>query len=286
MHNIVLNNNVKMPALGFGVFQLHDENECEQVVLNALSVGYRLIDTAQAYNNEESVGKAVRASEVPRDEIFLTSKIWVSNSGEQKAMLSLEDSLRRLGTDYIDLMLIHQPFGDYYGTWRALEKALKQGKCRAIGVSNFYADRLVDLCNFVDVKPQINQMETHVFQQQTALRPYLDRFKVQLESWGPFAEGMNNFFANPVLSKIGARHDKSVAQVALRFLIQSGIIAIPKSSHLNRMEENINIFDFELTRSEMGLIQSLDTRNSVFCNHQDPEFVQALADFVPGSKQS
>ena len=283
MHNIVLNNNVKMPVLGFGVFQLYDAQECTKVVSNALGVGYRLIDTAQAYNNEEAVGKAIKESQVPRDELFLTSKIWVSHSGEGSAMASLDESLRKLGTDYIDLMLIHQPVGDYYGTYRDLISALKMGKCRAIGVSNFYADRLVDLCNFFDVKPQVNQMETHVFHQQASLRTYLDKFKVQLESWGPFAEGKNNFFTNPILLKIAARKERSVAQVALRFLIQSGIIAIPKSSHVKRMEENIKIFDFELTHAEMDLIRSLDTKRSVFCDHQDPEFVQALADFRPHS---
>lgn len=278
MQYIVLNNNVRMPVLGFGVFQIPDPEECEQVVSDALAVGYRLIDTAQAYANEAAVGKAVKNSGVPRDEIFLTSKIWVSNSGEERAMASLHDSLRRLKTDYVDLMLIHQPFGDYYGTYRALERALKEGKCRAIGVSNFFADRLVDLCNFVDFMPQVNQMETHVFQQQAALRPYLDKYKVQLESWGPFAEGKNNFFQHPVLKKIAARYGKTVAQVALRFLVQSGIIAIPKSSKRARMEENMAVFDFELSQADLDLIRGLDTRCSLFCNHQDPNFVQALAD--------
>lgn len=267
-----------MPVLGFGVFQIPDPEECEQVVSDALAVGYRLIDTAQAYANEAAVGKAVKNSGVPRDEIFLTSKIWVSNSGEERAMASLHDSLRRLKTDYVDLMLIHQPFGDYYGTYRALERALKEGKCRAIGVSNFFADRLVDLCNFVEIMPQVNQMETHVFQQQAALRPYLDKYKVQLESWGPFAEGKNNFFQHPVLKKIAARYGKTVAQVALRFLVQSGIIAIPKSSKRARMEENMAVFDFELSQADLDLIRGLDTRCSLFCNHQDPNFVQALAD--------
>lgn len=267
-----------MPALGFGVFQIPDHRECERVVADAIGVGYRLIDTAQAYNNEEAVGAAIKASSVPRDEIFLTSKVWVTQSGEHKAMLSIDESLRKLGTDYLDLMLIHQPFGDYYGTYRALEQALKMGKVRAIGVSNFFADRLVDLCNFVEVMPQVNQMETHVFQQQAALRPYLDKFKVQLESWGPFAEGKNNFFNQPVLLKLAAKKNKTVAQIALRFLVQSGIVAIPKSSHINRMEENIDIFDFELLPAELDLIRGLDLKRSLFCDHNDPEFVQALAD--------
>ena len=278
MQQLMLSNGVKMPVVGFGVFQLPDHQQCYQVVQDALSVGYRLIDTAQAYDNEEAVGKAIKDSSVPRDEVFITSKIWVSHSGEKAAYASLEASLRKLKTDYLDLMLIHQPFGDYYGTYRALEKALKEGKCRAIGVSNFFADRLVDLCNFVEVKPHINQMETHVFQQQAALRPYLDKFKVQLESWGPLAEGKNGIFTQPILKKIAAKHNKSVAQVALRFLVQSGIIIIPKSSKRERMEENINIFDFEISQADMSLIRALDTKHSLFCNHRDPEFVQALAD--------
>lgn len=278
MQHLVLNNGVKMPILGFGVFQIPEARECERVVTDALGVGYRLIDTAQAYGNEEAVGKAIRASGVPRDEIFLTSKVWISNSGENKAMASIDESLRKLNTNYLDLMLIHQPFGDYYGTYRALEQALKMGKCRAIGLSNFFADRLVDLCNFMEVRPQVNQMETHVFQQQVALRPYLDKYKVQLESWGPFAEGKNNFFTQPLLTKIAAKRGKSVAQVALRFLIQSGIIAIPKSAHRQRMEENIDVFDFELKKSDMEQLRGLDTKRSLFCNHHDPEFVQALVE--------
>ena len=278
MQHLVLNNGVRIPVLGFGVFQIPEHSECERVVQQALAVGYRLIDTAQAYDNEEAVGRAIKSSGVPRDEIFLTSKVWVSNSGESAAMASLETSLRKLDTDYLDLMLIHQPFGDYYGTYRALERALKEGKCRAIGVSNFFADRLVDLCNFFEVKPQVNQMETHVFQQQVALRPYLDKYKVQLQSWGPLAEGKNDFFNQPVLKKIGAKHHKNVAQVALRFLVQSGIVAIPKSSSRAHMEQNIDIFDFELTHAECELIRNLDTRRSLFCNHHDPKFVEALTE--------
>lgn len=278
MHNIVLNNGVKIPALGFGVFQIPDHHECVKAVSDAISVGYRLIDTAQAYHNEEAVGMAVRKSSVPRDEFFLTSKIWVAHSGENLAAASIDESLKRLQTDYIDLMLIHQPYGDYYGTYRALQKALKDGKIRAIGVSNFFADRLVDLCNFMEIKPQINQMETHVFQQQAKLRPYMDKFKVQLEAWGPFAEGKNSFFENPVLLKIAAKYNRTVAQIGLRFLVQSGIIAIPKSSHIKRMEENISVFDFEISNSDMSLIRMLDTGRSAFCDHSDPEFVQAVAD--------
>lgn len=278
MQSIVLSNGVRMPSLGFGVFQVVDLYECQKAVENALGVGYRLIDTAQAYFNEEAVGKAIKASAVNRDEVFITSKIWLTNAGEKKAMDSIHESLKKLNTDYIDLMLIHQPFNDYYGTYRALEQALKEGKCRAIGVSNFFADRLVDLCSFVEVKPHVNQMETHVFQQQTALRPYLDKYKVQLESWGPFAEGKNNFFNHPILKKLANKYQKSIAQIALRFLIQSGIVAIPKSIHVERMEENINIFDFEISNSDMTLIRGLDTKTSLFCNHNDPQFIQALTE--------
>lgn len=278
MQNLMLNNGVKMPVLGFGVFQIQNARECERVVCDALDVGYRLIDTAQAYGNEEAVGRAIKFSGVPRDQVFLTSKVWVSYSGEEKAAQSIEASLKRLGTDYIDLMLIHQPFGDYYGTYRALESALKAGKCRAIGVSNFFADRLVDLCRFFETKPQINQVETHVFQQQVALRSYLDKYKVQLEAWGPFVEGQFNFFSNPVLRKVAMKHDKTVAQIALRFLVQSGIIAIPKSSHRERMEENISIFDFELSKGDMDLLRSLDTKKNILCDHRDPKFVEAVVD--------
>lgn len=278
MQHLMLNNGVRMPILGFGVFQIPEAKVCQKAVMDALAVGYRLIDTAQAYGNEEAVGKAVASSGVPRDEIFLTSKIWISNSGEDKAKASIDESLRKLHTDYMDLMLIHQPFGDYYGIYRALEQALKSGKCRAIGVSNFFADRLVDLCNFMEIRPQVNQMETHVFQQQTTLRPYLDKYKVQLESWGPFAEGKNNFFSHPLLTKIASKRSKSVAQIALRFLIQNGIIAIPKSTHRQRMEENFDIFDFELTKADMEQLRSLDTKHSLFCSHHDPEFVQAIVE--------
>ena len=217
-----LSNGVKMPLLGFGVFQIPDHTECERVLTEALGVGYGLVDTAQAYYNEEAVGKAIKNSGVPRDQIFLTSKVWISNSGDAKAAASIDASLQKLQTDYLDLMLIHQPFGDFYGTYRALEAALKSGKCRAIGVSNFFADRMVDLCQFVEVKPHVNQLETHVFQQQAALRPILAESGTQLQAWGPLAEGKNGLFTDPVLTEIGAKYHKSAAQVALRFLVQSG----------------------------------------------------------------
>lgn len=267
-----------MPILGFGVYQIPDHQQCKQAVSEALEIGYRSFDTAQIYANERAVGEAVKESGIPRQEIFITTKVWISNSGEAKAAASIDESLKKLQTDYVDLFLIHQPFGDYYGTYRALEKALAEGKTRAIGVSNFFGDRLVDLCNFVEVKPHVNQVETHVFQQQTALRPYLDKFKVQLESWGPFAEGQNDFFKQPTLSKIGDKHHKTVAQVALRFLIQSGVVAIPKSVHKERMRENFEIFDFELSQSEMETLQALNQGRSLLCDHSDPEFVQFLSE--------
>lgn len=272
-----LNNGVEMPLLGFGVFQIPDHAQCERVLTDALGVGYRLVDTAQAYFNEEAVGKAIKNSGVPRDQIFLTSKVWISNAGDQAATASFDESLRKLGTDYLDLMLIHQPFGDYYGTYRALEQALKDGKCRAIGLSNFFADRLVDLCLHVDVMPQVNQMETHVFQQQATLRPILGEYKIALQAWGPLAEGKNNFFQQPVLTEIGAKYHKSAAQVALRFLVQSGISAIPKASSREHMEQNFALFDFELSAEDMTQIQALDGGQSLFCNHNDPGFVKALS---------
>lgn len=277
MQYLKLANGVKMPILGFGVYQIADYAQCKQAVKDALDVGYRSFDTAQAYGNESAVGVAIQESGIPRDEVFITTKVWISNAGEEKAKASIDESLKKLRTDHVDLLLIHQPFGDYYGTYRALEQALAEGKTRAIGVSNFFADRLVDLCNFVKVKPHVNQMETHVFQQQVQLKPYLDKFKVQLESWGPFAEGHNNFFKQPILLKIGDKYGKSAAQVALRFLIQSGVVVIPKTVHKERMIENFNIFDFELTESDMDLIRGLDEGKSLFCDHYDPEFVQFLA---------
>lgn len=282
MINLTLSNGVKMPILGFGVYQIPDHAQCCQAVKDALEVGYRSFDTAQIYGNEEAVGQAISESSVPREDVFITTKVWISNSGESKAATSIDESLKKLRTDYVDLLLIHQPFGDYYGTYRALERALATGKTRAIGVSNFFADRLVDLCNFVEVKPHVNQVETHVFQQQTYLRPYLDKFKIQIESWGPFAEGQNNFFTQPVLAKIGSKYQKSVAQVALRFLIQSGIVVIPKSVHKERMQENFDVFDFELTQSDMDLIRALNQGKSLFCDHSDPDFVQMLISLQSG----
>ena len=278
MQTVKLNNGVEMPILGYGVF-LVDPKECERCVTDAIDVGYRMIDTAQAYYNEEGVGAAIKKSGINRDEFFLVTKVWITNSGEEKASKSIEESLKKLQTDYVDLLLIHQPFGDYYGTYRAMEKAYKEGKARAIGVSNFFPDRFVDLCNFVEIKPMINQMETHVFQQEKTLRKYMDKFNTQLMSWSPMARGENNFFNNEVLKSIGDRYNKTVAQVALRFLIQENVIVIPKSTHKERMKENFEIFDFELSHVDMQTLRSLDKGESIFVNHYDPEFVQSIINY-------
>lgn len=274
-----LNNGVKMPMLGYGVYQTPPE-ETERCVLDAVSVGYRSIDTAQAYGNEEGVGNALAKSGLPREEFFLTTKVWISNAGYERAKASIEESLQKLRTSYLDLLLIHQPFGDYYGTYRAMEKAYKAGKVRAIGVSNFYPDRLIDLYHFAEIKPAVNQIETHVFQQQETARKYLKGRGVQIESWGPFAEGKNNFFQNPVLVEIGKKYGKTAAQTALRFLIQSGVVAIPKSTHRERMEENFQIFDFALNEEEMQKIRALDTGESLFFSHYDPKTVEWFMTFA------
>ena len=279
MQAVKLNNGVEMPILGFGVYQIPDNKECERVVEDALDVGYRLIDTAQAYFNEEAVGSAIKNSGIDRKEIFLVSKIWVSNGGYEKAKASIDESLRKLQTDYLDLMLIHQPFNDYYGTYRAMEEAYKSGKLRAIGVSNFYPDRFVDLSHFCEIQPMINQVETHVFQQQKRAKEIMKEHNTQIMSWGPFAEGKNNYFQNEILKEIGAKYNKSTAQVALRFLTQEGIIVIPKSTHKNRMEENFDIFDFELTEDDLNKIRTLDTGKSLFCDHYSPEFVDFIVNY-------
>ena len=275
METVKLNNGIEMPILGYGVYQVTPE-ECERCVSDAIRVGYRSIDTAQAYYNEEGVGHAIRKSGVPREELFITTKVWISNAGEKKAKASIDASLRKLQSDYVDLLLIHQPFNDYYGTYRALEEAYKAGKARAIGVSNFYPDRFIDLAKFCEIKPAVNQMETHVFNQQVKLQEIMKKEGTQLMSWGPFAEGRNNFFTNEVLEAIGRQYGKSVAQVALRFLIQRGIIVIPKSTHKERMIENFNVFDFTLSAKEMEAIGRLDKAESLFFSHYNPEFVEFL----------
>ncbi|MCO7176123.1 aldo/keto reductase [Sporolactobacillus kofuensis] len=276
MDFVTLNNDVKMPILGYGVYQIADQEECESCVLDAINVGYRSIDTAQAYGNEEAVGRAIKKSGVPRDELFITTKVWISNAGYEKAKASIEESLRKLQLDYLDLLLIHQPFNDYYGTYRAMEEFYKAGKIRAIGVSNFYPDRYIDLVQFSEVVPAVNQVETHVFNQQVQAQNYMKKYNTQIESWGPFAEGRNDLFTNPTLKEIGEHHNKSIAQVALRFLIQRGVVVIPKSTHKNRMEENFDVFDFELSAEEMKKISRLDTGKSAFFSHYDPETVEFL----------
>ena len=274
-----LSNGVKMPILGFGVYQVPDLDECERVVSDAISIGYRSIDTAQAYMNEEAVGNAIRKSGNAREEFFITTKIWISNYGYEKAKASLDASLAKLQTDYIDLVLLHQPFGDYYGAYRAMEEYYKAGKIKAIGISNFEPDRVADLAIFADVTPMVNQVETHVFNQQSNARKTMDEYGVQIESWGPFAEGRNDFFTNETLVAIGQKYQKSAAQVALRYLIQRDVIVIPKTVHKNRMEQNFDVFDFILTDDDMAEILKLDMGESQFFSHADPETVKMISSF-------
>ncbi|QGX46797.1 aldo/keto reductase [Streptococcus equinus] len=274
-----LSNGVKMPILGFGVYQVPDLDECERVVSDAISVGYRSIDTAQAYMNEEAVGNAIRKSGIAREEFFITTKIWISNYGYEKAKASLDASLDKLQTDYIDLVLLHQPFGDYYGAYRAMEEYYKAGKIKAIGISNFAPDRVADLAIFSDVTPMVNQVETHVFNQQVNARKTMDEYGVQIESWGPFAEGSNHLFTNETLVAIGSKYHKTAAQVALRYLIQRDVIVIPKTVHKNRMEQNFDVFDFVLTDDDMAEILKLDMGESQFFSHADPETVKAMSTF-------
>lgn len=273
MKTVTLNNGVVMPQIGYGVYQVSPA-ECERCVSDALSVGYRMIDTAQAYNNEEGVGAAVKKSGIARDELFLVSKVWISNYGFDKAKASIDESLRKLGTDYIDLMLLHQPFCDRYGAYRALEAAYKEGKVRAIGVSNFYPDHFIDLASNVEIVPAVNQVETHVFDQQIEAQDYMKEFGTHIMAWAPLAEGRNNFFTNPVLENIGKKYGKSVAQVALRWLIQRDVIIIPKSVHVERMQQNLDIFNFELSQEDMAEIAALDTKQSLFFDHHAPEVVK------------
>ena len=276
MEYVTLNNGVKMPILGYGVYQV-DPAECERCVADAIHVGYRLIDTAQAYHNEEGVGNALAKSGIARSEFFLVTKVWISNAGYEKAKASIEDSLEKLQTKYIDLLLIHQPFGDYYGTYRAMEEAYREGKVRAIGVSNFYPDRLIDLQEHVEVKPAVNQVENHVFFQQTEARAYMRKYHCQPMSWGPLAEGRNGFFTNETLKAIGEKYGKSVAQVALRFLLQQGTVIIPKSTHVERIRENFDVWDFELTPEEMVTISGHDMGYSGSrAKHFEPDFVRMV----------
>lgn len=273
METVLLNNGVVMPKIGYGVYQIPPA-DCVRCVKDALGAGYRLIDTAQSYDNEYEVGEAVAQSGIPRQELFLTTKIWIANSGYERAKRSIVDSLRRLRTDYVDLMLIHQPFGDYYGTWRAMEEALRAGKIRAIGVSNFFADRLIDLCHNADIRPAVNEVETHVFHQQKELHRIMERYGIVHEAWAPFAEGRHDLFTNPVLVRIGAAHGKTAAQAALRFLLQSDVVVIPKSVRRSCMEENLDVLDFTLSEEEMEALRALDEKDSLFFSHYDPQMVE------------
>jgi 2,5-diketo-D-gluconate reductase A len=280
MKTIKLNNGIEMPILGFGVYQISEAQECEQSVLDALEVGYRSIDTAAAYQNEEAVGNAIRKSGIARNEIFLTTKLWVSDTGYERTFKAFERSTKKLQTDYLDLFLIHQPYGDIYGTWRALEELNKQGKVKAIGISNFHPDRVIDLILHNNIVPAVNQIETHPYHQQIETQKFLQENKVQIESWGPFAEGRNNLFTNETLSTIGKKHNKSVAQVTLRWLIQRGVVVIPKSAHKKRIFENFNIFDFELSTEDMKTIEMLDTKTSSFFDHRDAEMTKRLCSYI------
>lgn len=275
MEFVSLNNGIKMPMLGYSVYQLGNE-ECERCVLDAICVGYRSIHTAQVYGNEEAVGNALQKCGVPREALFVTTKVWVSHAGYEKAKASLQESLGKLQTEYIDLVLIHQPFGDYYGTYRAMEEAYTEGWIRVLGVSNFYPDRLVDLCRFAEVVPAVNQVETHVFHQQQAAHAYMEKYGVQHESLGPFAGGRNDFFHNPVLTQIGRKYRKTAAQAALRFLIQSHVAAVPKSTRRDRMAQNLAVFDFSLSEGDMAEIRALDTHKSLFFSHEDPAAVEKI----------
>jgi 2,5-diketo-D-gluconate reductase A len=276
MQKVILNNGVEMPILGFGVYQIQDPKECEQSVYNAIMAGYRLIDTAAAYLNEEAVGRAIKRSGVPREELFITTKLWVQDAGYESTKKAFARSLERLQLDYLDLYLIHQPFGDVYGSWRAMEELNREGKIRAIGVSNFQMDRLVDLMIHNEVIPAVNQVEMHPFCQQIESAKLMKENNVQIESWGPFAEGRNNMFQNEILVSIAEKYNKSVAQVILRWLTQRGVVAIPKSVRKERIIENFNIFDFELSQEDMERIAALDTKKSLFFSHNDPEIVKLL----------
>lgn len=278
MNLVTLNNGVKMPILGFGVFQIADQEECERSVRDAIEVGYRLIDTAASYGNEKAVGRAIKNSGVPREELFITTKLWVQDASYDRAKAAFDLSLKQLELDYLDLYLIHQPYSDVYGAWRAMEELYRQGKVRAIGVSNFHPDRVMDFIVHNEVPPAVNQIETHPFHQQVETQEFLKENGVQIESWGPFAEGKNGLFQNELLRGIGESHGKTVAQVVLRWLVQRGVVAIPKTVRRERMSENIDIFHFELRDEEMESIRTLDTGRSQFFDHRDPAMVKWLGE--------
>lgn len=285
MEYVTLSNGVEMPILGYGVYQV-TKDECERCVLDALQAGYRSIDTAQSYFNEEEVGSAIQKSGVPREDIFLTSKVWIEHYGYEPCRKSVEASMEKLQTDYLDLMLLHQPFSDYYGAWRALEDLYEEGKIRAIGISNFYPDRLVDLASFARIKPMVNQVETHPYNQQILAKQYMDKYGVQIEAWAPFGEGRGGLFENVTLKAIGEKYGKTTAQVMLRWLIQRGVVVIPKSTHRERMEENLNVFDFELTAQDMEQIAALDKKESSFFSHYDPAMVEWFVKMVEERKNN
>ncbi len=276
--NVVLNNGLEMPLLGFGVFQIEDAEVCERSVLDAIEVGYRLIDTAASYGNEAAVGSAIKRSGVARADLFITTKLWIQDTGYERTKQAFERSMQRLQLEYLDLYLIHQPFGDIYGAWRAMQELYRDGRVRAIGISNFHPDRVMDLIVHNEVVPAVNQIETHPFNQQIETHKFLAEYKVQIESWGPFAEGRNNIFENPLLRSIAGKHGKTVAQVILRWLTQRGVVAIPKSVRRERMEENLNVFDIELSAEDMAAIATLDTRTSSFFDHRDPAMVKRLGE--------
>ncbi|MGN0626399.1 MAG: aldo/keto reductase [Oscillospiraceae bacterium] len=284
MMYVTLSNGVKMPQLGYGVYQV-TKDECERCVLDALKTGYRSIDTAQSYFNEEEVGNAIQKSGVPRSEIFLTTKVWIEHYGYEECKKSVELSMEKLKTDYLDLVLLHQPFGDYYGAWRALEELYEAGKLRTIGISNFYPDRMVDIASFAKIRPMVNQIEIHPHNQQIAAKEWNEKYGIQLEAWAPFGEGRGGIFELPKLKEIAEKHGKTVAQIILRWHLQRGIVAIPKSTHIERMEENINVFDFELTNEDMTDIAALDKGTSSFFSHSDPNMVEWFAHMVEERKK-
>ncbi|QNF35792.1 aldo/keto reductase [Adhaeribacter swui] len=274
MQKVKLNNGVEMPLLGFGVFQVPDPEECERSVYEAIQTGYRLIDTAAVYLNEEAVGRAIKRSGVPREELFITTKLWVQDAGYESAQKAFERSLERLQLDYLDLYLIHQPYGDVHGAWRAMQELYWEGKIKAIGVSNFHPDRVIDLIIHATIVPAVNQIETHPFHQQVEAQKFLEENKVQIESWGPFAEGKNNLFQNELLKTIGQKYNKTIAQVVLRWLTQRGVVAIPKSVRPERIAENFSIFDFDLSQEDMDTIATMDQKASLFFDHRDPAMVK------------
>lgn len=280
MEYVTLNNGIKMPSVGFGVFQISEKEECVRAVLDAIDVGYRLIDTAQSYGNEEAVGEAIVKSSVPREELFVTTKVWISNSGYEKAKVAIEESLKKMQLDYLDLVLIHQPINDYYGTYRAMQDLYKEEKIKAIGVSNFYPDRLVDLALFNEVTPAVNQIEINPFHQQIESQEFNQKYGVQLEAWAPFAEGKSGMLTNPELKTIGDKYGKSVAQVILRWLVQRGIVPLAKTVNKERMLQNIDIFNFELSEEDMNKISALDKKESSFFNHQEASAVEMLASLI------